>query len=63
MAALAENPAEHSEDEDVAAPQGPENEPTAKAVPEARQGAEAEDEDAAGDEVRAGGVGSGAGLR
>jgi hypothetical protein len=35
VAALAENPAEHSEDEDVAASQGPENEPAAKAVPEA----------------------------
>ncbi|MBR7824792.1 hypothetical protein KDK95_00610 [Actinospica sp. MGRD01-02] len=34
MAALAENPAEQSEDEDVTAPQGPETEPTAHAVPE-----------------------------
>ncbi len=34
MAALAENPAEQSEDEDVVAPQGPETEPTAEAVPE-----------------------------
>jgi serine/threonine protein kinase len=34
VAALAENPAEQSEDEDVTAPQGPETEPTAHAVPE-----------------------------
>ena len=40
MAALAENPAEQSEDEDVAAPQGPETKPTAEAVPEPK----AEDE-------------------
>lgn len=47
MAALAENPAEQSEDEDVAAPQGPENEPTGEAVPEEK----AEDElEAAADE-------------
>ncbi|HWG28373.1 protein kinase family protein [Actinospica sp.] len=55
MAALAENPAEHSEDEDVSAPlQGPENEPTAKAVPEEEVAgaveAADEDEDAAEDE-------------
>jgi serine/threonine protein kinase len=33
VAALAENPAEHGADEDVAAPQGPENEPAAEAAP------------------------------
>ena len=46
MAALAENPAEQSEDEDVSAPQGPETEPTAEAVPEPK----AEDELEAADE-------------
>jgi hypothetical protein len=46
VAALAENPAEQSEDEDVAAPQGPESEPTAVAVPEPK----AEDELEATDE-------------
>jgi serine/threonine protein kinase len=60
VAALAENPAEQSVDEDVAAPQGPESEPTAEAVPEqeAADELEAADEEAdeeseSEDEVRA----------
>ncbi|HET9169432.1 MAG TPA: protein kinase family protein [Actinospica sp.] len=51
MAALAENPAEQSVDEDVAAPQGPETEPTAEAVPapEAAADLESADEESDGE--------------